>query len=350
MATLLASAALLSIFVMFLGELTPLAPERLRGQFSWSLEERIHTFQMYETSARNALNQIKKHALDANVTFPLFPNRSNDAELVGSPPSLCVGILTARRIKSDKSYLLQLVGSMSARMNIPSDDAYLHVFNVDLNPVEHKEAAEISDIMPVTVLKARHKDAEGFKLTLKQQEALDYAEGLRIFGKMGCENSLMIEDDAFASDNWIDQTKDALNQLRQQSDWFLVKMYGTRDYARMPRGKQRLYQYDQGYGTVAVLFNGKHTESFISALENNVFESLRGDAEFLPKDVFMSRFSRQKQWPIQTFEPVVFQHTGIHSAVSNARSLSADFPQYMSARNFVSEGVAVTFDPSRFRI
>jgi hypothetical protein len=348
MEILIPTASVLCMILMLIGEIIPQPPERLRGYFRWSLPERIETFKIYEESSRKALGDLNDYSSEMNITIPLFTDRTTNSSNVtlGSTPSLCVGILTSRRLNSNKSYLVQLVGSLVARMDIPpQEDVYMHVFNVDTEPEKHTEVEWISNFLPVTNLKARHKLANGFNLTVKQQEALDYASAFRIFGKMGCKNSLMLEDDAFASENWMDQVRDALNQLSQQPDWFLVRMYATRNFARVPRGAQKLYTYDQGYGTVAVLLNGNYVDVFATALESHVIDSLNGKVEFLPKDAYMSVHSRENKMPLQTFEPVVFQHTGIHSTVNNDRHLSTSVPLYMSARNFKSEGKPVIFHP-----
>jgi len=84
---------------------------------------------------------------------------------------------------------------------------------------------------------------------------------------------------------------------------------------------------------------------FANALERHVIDTLDDVSKFLPKDALLSAYSRDSRVPALTFEPVVFQHTGIHSTV-NDRTLNKDFPLYMSARNFPSEGLPVVFYPS----
>jgi hypothetical protein len=331
------SSTMLSFIILLMGEWLPPSPENLRGTLLWSYDERVETFAMYEESSKKALRDVREYITKMNVKLPLYEDRSKASEHGQPAPLVCVGILTARRIGSERSYLLQLVGSLLARMDLLApDDFYIHIFNVDKEPEQHTEVYEISDLLPVSIIKLTH--ASG--LNAKQVESLDYAEALRLFGKIGCQNQLMLEDDAFASDKWTSQVREALNQLEGIPDWFLVRLYTSRSTARTPRGDQQLYFYDPKYGGVACLINGRYTYQFASALEQQVLDN----KELIPKDLYMSVFGSEIELPIMSFEPVVFQHTGLHSTV-NKRNLSSHFPPYMCARNFVSENQPVVFCP-----
>jgi len=329
-----------AMILLYMGELIPTAPERLRGTlFSWSFEERKQTFDMYESTSKTSLDYLRKFL---GSQGPLFA-------VPESSPHLCVGILTAQRRQSGKAYLVQLVGSLLTRMHLPSPNTYMHVFNVDPNPESHTEVSKVSDLLPVSILKGSHASTKDKSLTVKQQEALDYVAAMRYFDSLHCQHSLLLEDDAFASDRWVEQIQDALRQVQDTfQNWLFVRLYMTRVFARVPRGPQRIYKYDH-YGTVAVLFSGRRMMEFANALERHVIDTLDDVSKFLPKDALLSVYSRDFHIPALTFEPVVFQHTGIHSTV-NDRTLNKDFPPYMSARNFPSEGLPVVFNPSYIAI
>jgi hypothetical protein len=332
-----------SAVIILIGDLVPSAPERLRGTtFTWSFYERSQTFAMYHQSAVNSLNSLKEIIDKSGHTQALLSDPTPQ-----SPAELCLGILTARRHGSQKSYLTQLLGSLVTRMDLPQHDVSIHVFNVDANPSEHIEVKNVPSFIPVSNIKAPASfKGEEKVLDPKFQEILDYAAVLRKLEAAGCRSSLLVEDDALAAESWKDQVEEALRQVRSQySKWLFVRLYAPRDYARVPRGQQRLYNY-KTYSTVAVLFNGEETSRMADTFEKHIEEVLQGKAIFKPKDALLNAFSEGSGFPSLSFEPVVFQHTGIHSTVCK-RDLEKGFPLYMSARNFKSEGSPIYLDRSR---
>jgi len=332
-----------SSVIIHTGDLLPSAPERLRGTlFSWSFQERELTFAMYQQSAVNSLKLLKDIIDKSGHTQTLLSDSTPQ-----SPAELCVGILTARRQGSQTAYLTQLVGSLVTRMDLPQADVSIHVFNVDANPSEHVELKNVPSFISVSNIKAPAPlSREQGKLDPKFQEILDYAAVLRKLEAAGCRSSLLLEDDALAGESWKDQVEESLRQVRSQySKWLFVRLYAPRDFARVPRGQQRLYNY-KTYSTVAVLFNGKETSRMADEFEKHIEEVLQGKAIFKPKDALLNAYSEGSGFPSLSFEPVVFQHTGIHSTVCK-RDLEKGYPLYMSARNFKSEGSPVYLDRSR---
>ena len=342
-------AVCLTVVVLFIGETLTPGPENLRGFYEPQIGERLKVNDMYYQSAMSAFSMFRDAIKRKDAPLPLFNDRSFAENRPSYPTELCVGIITARRISSPYSYLKQSVSSLLVRMNLPDPRVYIHVFNVDSSPQLHSEISDINDLVPVSNLKARKPAAiYDTHIPSKFQEALDYGETFRTMKRMMCSNILILEDDAIASENWVERTREALKQLRAQPDWFLVRLYAVRKTIRIPKGLEGITNFDQGYGTVAVMINGDHVDEFADSMDRAVVASIKDDIYFEAKDLFISDFKRSSGLPVQAFEPAVFQHTGTYSSLV-VRNLDPDakINRGMYARNFVSEKVPITFNETR---
>ena len=343
---------LAAILLLFLGDRFPEYPERLRGFYPPLIGERMEAIKMYNMTAASALRDLREALNSNNVTLPIFRDRVGLKSDLLEPVSLCVGILTARRGASPVSYLTQLVSSLLVRMDIPDKDVYFHVFNVDAAPDAHKEIEHVSDLIPVTRVKASRAFVKpGMKLQVKEQEALDYADAFRIFKTAKCSNILMLEDDAFPSENWLSETRQALRELASKPRWFITRLYTKSRKARKEDGPKRLTSFNPGYNTVAVLVNGEFAGLFADRLDAEVEASLNGKVYFEAKDLYISKFSYEEALSIHAVEPVIFQHTGFYSSLGSRKIIPTDrCTRGMTALHFDSEYKPVVFNSSRLHI
>lgn len=346
------SAVAFTVVVLFLGEKLPPGPENLRGFYEPLIGERLKINDMYFQTAMSALAMFRDDLNRKNVPLPLFLDRSLPENRPSSPTEVCVGVLTSRRISSPYAYIKQAISSLLVRMNLPDPDVYIHVFNVDSFPQSHSEISEIRDLVPVSNLKARKPEALlKVEIPQKFQESLDYGETFRTMKRMMCRNILIVEDDAIASDDWVNRIREALTQLDAQPDWFLVRLYAVRKTVRIPKGLKGITDFDQGYGTVAVMINSNHVDDFADSMERAVVASITGETYFEAKDLFISDYKWSTGLPVQALEPSIFQHTGMYSSLV-VRNLDPDakINRGMYARNFVSENVPITFNESRLEV
>jgi hypothetical protein len=237
-------------------------------------------------------------------------------------------------------------------MDLPDKDVYFHVFNVDSSPEFHSEVDRVSDLIPVTRVKGTRAFVRpGMKLLAKEQEALDYADAFRILKTAKCKDILMLEDDAFPSENWLSETRQALKELASKPRWFLTRLFAISRTARKDEGPKRLTSFNPGYNTVAVLVNGEYAGLFADRLDAQVEASLNGQVYFEAKDLFISKFSYEEALSIHAVEPVVFQHTGLYSSLGSRNINPTDrCTPGMSARHFDSEYKPVVFNSSRLHI
>jgi hypothetical protein len=161
----------------------------------------------------------------------------------------------------------------------------------------------------------------------------------------------LLEDDALATENWVELVNLLIDQLESRTNeksWFIVKLYSARHSDQPPPITRGLNSYDQGFNSVAVMMNPLHAIGFAQVLEQNVQNvvSKKNLNKLAHTDVLMQDFGPNRNLFSGSFDPVVFQHTGVYSSVMN-RGLDKDAVElwYMSSKTFESEGVPIRFDP-----
>jgi len=233
------------------------------------------------------------------------------------------------------------------------DDVYIHVLNTDKEPENHMEVEKIRHLVPVSNVKGKILEPlPDFNIDYKYQENLDNAQILRLIHPIGCQYPIMMEDDALPAENWVDAVLIAIKQIedRNPKPWFLVKLY----VARMqypPLYRRGINSYHQEWNTVAMLMNPALFLAFADAEDDTVEKTLQAKNHGIhrPKDELLNVFAANHGLVIESYEPVIFQHTGIFSSVvTRDVDVSAVDIWYMHSSYFESEGVPITFDPSTF--
>lgn len=284
---------------------------------------------MYDRTAQEALSDLRHFADEHDLPRPLFDSHRNSR--------ICVGVGSARRPGSPFKYLTQTLASLVTRMGA-EDGVYIHVFNLDDEPELHTEVADIRDLFGVSNIKAK----AAVRLERKLQEGLDFADTLTEMHSWGCPSVLLLEDDALAQDNWVEMVELAVAGASQS--WFATRLFVSN--SQVSRTMQpSVTDLDQGFNTVAVLFNSEKLPAFTAAIRRAVDDNhTTGNKRFFEaKDVFMSRYGRATNVRVQTFQPPIFQHTGIFSSVVKRSAYRVG--AYMQAPNFASEGLPIRFNP-----
>lgn len=308
-------------------------------------QARIDKFHMYASTSHTALEEARAFLKENGIPTPLFADLTQKAGF--TPPKICIGIQTAARKVSPINYLEQTVGSLLARMKLPDDDIYIHVFNVQDPSIYHKDIESVQDLVPVTSTKGQLPAEINVPMIPQYAEAHDHLEAMRVLMKIGCKYPILIEDDALPQIGWVDQIRKAIDQLEKRgTDWFVVKLY----IARKPQDERKnksyvgITDFDQGFNGVALMYNPLHMLRYGDSLVQHTREVMAGrlgKEHYEFKDTYMHYFKKMG-YAIEAFEPPIFQHTGIYSSVNN-RPLDK-FPWYMESREFVSENVPIKFD------
>ena len=312
-------------------------------------QARLAKFHMYANTAHNALEEARAFLSENGVKLPLFKDLSKEVrpkDALG--PRICIGIQTAGRKASPINYLEQTVSALLTRMQLPDKDVYIHVFNVHNRSEHHKDIDTIADIVPVTSVKGELPQTIKVPMVPQFIESHDHREAMRVLDKIGCQYPILIEDDALPQEGWVDQIRDAIDQLENRgTDWFVVKLY----IARAPKDERQdksyvgLTDFDQGFNGVALMYNRKYMLEYGDSLVFHTREVMAGRLEMKLhefKDTYMHVF-KKAGYPLEAYEPPIFQHTGIYSSVS-VRPLDK-FPWFMESREFVSEGKPIIFNP-----
>jgi hypothetical protein len=314
----------------------------------------LRKFFLYDRTAKQALQEMNAFFYENQIPLPLFRNRLQWQPRGIEPPKVCVAVMTARRVNSPIAYVVQTVVALLNRMqyNKYSDDVYIHVFNVDPEPDRHTDVDHVRHLVPVTNVRVAIRGEESFPLGSRSHENVDYAAILRILLEMKCEYPIIVEDDALATDNWVESINLLIHQLEartgQEKSWFVVKLYTARQSGETLPMTRGLNSFDQGFNSVAVMMNPMHILGFAQVLEENVENvvSKKDNTQIGHTDLLMQKFgSSKKDLFTGSFDPVVFQHTGVYSSVMDREvdEYSVNL-WYMSAKDFESEGVPIRFD------
>jgi hypothetical protein len=324
--------------------------KRIRGNHPFLTDSQLAQFRLYDASAAKASVELKAWLSEVGAQ-PLF---AGSWFAKPSEAKICVGIMTARRVNAPVMYLRQIVMALLTRLPVvPNREVYMHIYNVDDKPDDHLEIDNFQAWIPVTNVKAKEpRETRMFKnrYTSQIQESLDYSEIMRDLANRGCKHALLLEDDALPNENWLQQTLEALEQLdnRKNPNWFVVRLYVARWRGWYPIGPPKITSYDQGFNTVAILMNGAHMVRFADSMDAAAIEYLNGGSFFEAKDIYMGQFKWETGLGVESFEPGIFQHTGLYSS-RGARDIRR-FAWYMGAKNFESEGKPIFFNPGKFEI
>jgi hypothetical protein len=322
--------------------------KRIRGNHPFLSDLQLAQFRVYDESAAKALTELEVWLNEVGAQ----PPSPGSWFAKPSEAKVCVGIMTARRVNAPVLYLRQIMMALLTRLRaVPSNDVYMHIYNVDDKPSKHSEIQTFQDWIPVTNIKAkepRETRMFGARYTSQIQESLDYSDIMRDLAHKGCKHALLLEDDALPNEHWLEQTLEALRQLenRKNQDWFIVRLYVARWRGWYPKGSPKVTSYDQGFNTVAILMNGAHMVRFADSMDAAAMEYLNGGSFFEAKDIYMGKFKSETGLGVESFEPGVFQHTGIYSS-RGARNIRS-FAWYMGAKNFASDGKPIVFNSDRW--
>ena len=310
--------------------------------------EHLSKHKLYDTSAKQALMDLASYLYRHKVPVPLFENRVG--AVFEKPPKICLFIASTRRKNAPFSYLVQTVSALLNRMNYLKykDEIYIHVFNVDSEPRKHTEADIVKHFVPVTDLNMPLEYPAGFEREVHLHENLDHAEMIRTFDQIGCEVPILVEDDALATTDWVESVLLAIQQLhtKQVDEWFMVRLYAARtEYPRL--STRGITDYDPLFSSVSLLLNKKFMLRFAEELVKNVEKVIQANDISLisPKDIVASELGPKLKLKTWAFEPVIFQHTGVYSAVAN-RSLDVKSANnwIMFSKYYDADGIPVEFN------
>ena len=338
-----------SSFYSLVGQIEDLRLKVANAEFPPYLREH----QLYDSSAKQALIELATWLFENNVPVPLFQDRvtgdsSNDPS--DPKPKICVSIASARRKGSPFSSLIQAVSAILNRMNYAKykDEVYIHVFNVDSEPRENTEADIVKYFVPVSDANIPVELPEGLPMDSHFRENLDNAYIIRTFARIGCEHSIILEDDSLATNDWMDSVSLALEQLMTVSpdSWFMLRLYVAHS-TYPPLFSRGINYYDPLFNMVACLLNNKYMISFAEELESNVAKAIekRDPKENLPKDLAANSFVSSHGLINLAFEPVIFQHTGVYSSVVDRKVDEESVKNWiMFSEYFDAKGQPIVFN------
>ena len=286
-------------------------------------------FEVYQRTAMEALSGLEQFA----PSLPLFHTPSR---------KICVAVQSIKRASTAFNYVAQTVAALLVRMDYRKykDDVYIHVFNMEPNPGDHTDIESIADLVPVTNVHANIGNVPK-KVRKIAQEAADHAIVLRKLAEMGCKYPLLIEDDALAEEGWVDSLKEAIAELESGiPNWSIVKLYSSRGRSEPPT-RRGISDYDMGFSTVAYLINPKYISDLAKELEAMISGPPDG---MLPKDHFLNKFEEARGLEALSFEPPIFQHTGIFTSVGSQPPLAFFTNEFLQSPDFRSEGKPIVFD------
>jgi hypothetical protein len=316
---------------------------------SVSIPDYMQVYFQYDTSAKTALIDLITYLYDHKVPLPLFRDRVTSPAPQLSPPKICVGVVSARRPKAPFTYLVQGVSALLNRMNYKKykDDVYIHVFNVDNEPEDHTEFEIIRDLVPVTNVKVPIPTDPNFPVQTHYHENKDNAEIIRIFSRIGCQYPIFLEDDSLATNEWVESVLLAIQQLEAHKDnWFMVRLFTARSVYPILKSRG-LNDYDQEFGAVSLMLNPKYMVEYASELDKIVEKTVTAKNHDLhiPKDHVAADFSKNHHLRIFAFEPVIFQHTGMYSSVSDRPVNRGTVTQwFMFSRAFEADRQPIVFN------
>jgi hypothetical protein len=330
-----------------------------------TFESHIQKYADYDLSSKKALMDLTNYLYQQRRLGPLFPDLTEFSVDNKSIPNICLGIVTARRMNAPFAYLVQAVSSILNRMNHRDslNDTFIQVFNVDNEPDLHTEVEIVRHFLPVTNVKkplpANTTLASDVPIGRHTHENLDNAAILRLLHRQQCRLPIIVEDDALATNDWMDAVLNAQRQLEHpvqslhltESSWFMVRLFAARpNYP--PTSSEGINSYDPTFSTVALLFNTYYLLQAADALEASVIKAI-GVGEYsdtvpletVPKDLVIQDLAKKQGARMLAYEPVIFQHTGIYSAV-NIRSLEpyAVNQWIMFSQYFEAAGQPIQFD------
>ena len=312
---------------------------------------RLAKFHMYADTAKQSLDEARAFLKENGIPLPLFRDLSNTAIKTG--PKICIGIQTAGRKSSPINYVEQTVGALLARMEMPQNDVYIHVFNVHNSSEVHKDVESIQDLVPVTRTKGTLPKTLAVEYQPQFAEAHDHREAIRVLKRIGCQYPILIEDDALPQEGWLDRVRQAIKELEERDkDWFLIKMYISREpgYERKDQSYVGITSHDQTFNGVAMMYNPKYMLDYGDSLVNHTRLVMAGklDKMFYEfKDTWLNIYQADHKLKVEAFEPPIFQHTGIYSSV-NMRPLEK-FPWFMESREFVSQDLPIVFNATMWQ-
>ena len=318
-----------------------------------NLPQYLSEHKLYDTSSKQALIELATWLFEHDVPVPLFNDRVNgDSDSLNSAkPKVCVSIASTKRPGSPFSSLIQAVSSILNRMNFHKykDNVYIHVFNMDNDPEENLEADIVSYFVPVSDAKVPISAPDKFPVKPHYRENLDNAYIVRTLHEIGCEYPILLEDDSLATTDWMDAVSLAIDQLKNYGpdSWFMVRLFTARPYYP-PLLSRGINDYDPLFNMVACLLNRKYMVAFSDELEKTVSQTLseKNHDIHLPKDGIAHEFSRSHNLKMLAYEPVIFQHTGLFSSVSD-RTVDGNLASnwIMFSQYFDAKGQPVVFDP-----
>jgi hypothetical protein len=316
--------------------------------------ETVDWYFSYDLSGKQALIDLYRYIKDNDIKLPLFDDRLTPA-LEGSRiepvPKVCAIVITHSRHQSWFSYLVQTVSGLLNRMNYSKykDSFYVYVVNVDHNPEAHPELNLIRDLVPVT--NVLYKVTGSFEIPYKLQENSDYSRMIRMFDKIGCEYPIMVEDDALAQVNWADEVMLGIKEIEEKyskkdKQWFATKLFNKRDSF----SKTGINEWPHVYYTVAMMYNAATWLVLADELDAVINKSLKqGWFDYTEaKDYIVDRAARTASGWMLSYDPVIFQHTGLASTLENrdmsdygATELKKN-PRY--SKFFPSDGIPIVFN------
>jgi hypothetical protein len=319
---------------------------------SMNHSEVVNSFFTYDISAKQSLVDLYSFVKHNALELPLFQNRLSTA-FDGSVPIVCAIVLTQRRQNAWSSYLVQTISGLLNRMNYMKykESVYVHVVNVDQHPANHTELNLIRDLVPVTSL--FHKLNGSFDIPSKLQEASDYSKIIRMFDKIGCQYPILVEDDALAQVDWMDEVMTAINGINANysTSWFATKLFNKRDELE----KVGINKWPHMYYTVAVLFNPNSWLLYADELDALVARSLKqGWFENTAKDHILDEAAIKAGQIMLSYDPVIFQHTGLASSLGKV--YMDDFGETEVLNNprfsnfFPSNGLPIIFNESHWSV
>lgn len=149
----------------------------------------------------------------------------------------CLGISTKKRI-GDTKYLVTTLAALLSRYSdkisiLEAEKiARIVIFNHDMEPDQHFDAVEMSKFFKVINTKddlGKCSDSE-----FNRRLLCDMTISMRVLKESGCEHVLLLEDDALASNNWLDHVNEIIDicssgELKYRG-WAMVKLFFQPNY------------------------------------------------------------------------------------------------------------------------
>ena len=229
----------MSILIAFFSPNSPLF------LFPVSTEEALSWGTTYRETAEQSLKEMRSWRASHGISHPFFSfgtssSLSSPDQKKVSPHTLCVGLVSVRRPNTTQErYLTTTVTALLSRT--PQDaDVKMAVFNVDKEAPTHLEAENLTDVVTVIrpVLSSDlHRHALKHKFL---KEAADYSSSLSIFLDRGCQQILMLEDDALVAVDWLPTLIKAITQLKQFDRETIEKILNIKLFSYISTLKWRL--------------------------------------------------------------------------------------------------------------